>query len=118
MRNVAFTPKGDHIAWTRVEQFTNSINTICVHKPRLCFQLSSVIVSLRPSVVFGYRGILLIFLAYETQGVLYVISAPIWPIFSNQENMTFDLVSLAIVLCSFLSMGLIIILEEKIVIKI
>ncbi|KAK3735629.1 hypothetical protein RRG08_027925 [Elysia crispata] len=89
---------------------TDSINTICVHKPS--FQLSSVIVSLRPSVVFGYRGILLIFLAYETQGVLYVISAPIWPIFSNQENTTFDLVSLVIVLCSFLSMGLIIIPEQ------
>ncbi|KAK3773399.1 hypothetical protein RRG08_014268 [Elysia crispata] len=55
---------------------------------------------------------------WNNSPVLYVISAPIWPIFSNQENMTFDLVSLAIVLCSFLSMGLIIILEEKIVIKI
>ncbi|KAK3754409.1 hypothetical protein RRG08_030634 [Elysia crispata] len=28
MRNVAFTPKGDHIAWTQVP--TDSINTICV----------------------------------------------------------------------------------------
>ncbi|KAK3800790.1 hypothetical protein RRG08_040678 [Elysia crispata] len=39
---------------------------------RLCFQLSSVIGSLGPSVVFGYKGILLIFgifLAYETQNV-------------------------------------------------
>ncbi|KAK3760397.1 hypothetical protein RRG08_018625 [Elysia crispata] len=45
--------------------------------------------------------------------VLYVISAPFWPIFSNQENMTFDLVSLAFVLCSFLSLGLIIIPERK-----
>ncbi|KAK3768688.1 hypothetical protein RRG08_001845 [Elysia crispata] len=44
--------------------------------------------------------------------VLYVISAPIWLIFSDQENTTFELVSLAIVLCSFLSMGLIIIPEE------
>ncbi|KAK3803190.1 hypothetical protein RRG08_024103 [Elysia crispata] len=91
---------------------TDSINTICVHNPRLCYQLSSVIVSLGPSVVFGYRGILLIFLAYETQGVLHVISAPIWPIFNDQENTAFELVSLAIVLCRFLSMGLIIIPEE------
>ncbi|KAK3698502.1 hypothetical protein RRG08_053469 [Elysia crispata] len=43
--------------------------------------------------------------------VLYVISAPIRPIFSDQENTTFELVSLAIVFCSFLSMGLIIIPE-------
>ncbi|KAK3712202.1 hypothetical protein RRG08_054274 [Elysia crispata] len=45
---------------------------ICFHYPRLCFQLSSVIGSLGPSVVFGYKGILLIFgifLAYETQNV-------------------------------------------------
>ncbi|KAK3698501.1 hypothetical protein RRG08_053469 [Elysia crispata] len=44
--------------------------------------------------------------------VLYVISAPIRPIFSDQENTTFELVSLAIVFCSFLSMGLIIIPER------
>ena len=36
----------------------------------------------------------------ETLQVLYVISAPISPIFSKQENRTFDLVSLAIVLCT------------------
>ena len=36
----------------------------------------------------------------ETLQVLYVISAPISPIFSKQENTTFDLVSLAIVLCT------------------
>ncbi|KAK3768877.1 hypothetical protein RRG08_021885 [Elysia crispata] len=68
---------------------------------QFCFQLSSVIGSLRPSVVFGCKGILIIFgifQAYETQRVLYVISAPISPIFSKQENTTFDLVSLAIVL--------------------
>ncbi|KAK3775423.1 hypothetical protein RRG08_010215 [Elysia crispata] len=42
------------------------------HGLRLCYQLSSVIGSLGPSVVFGYKGILLIFgifLAYQTQGV-------------------------------------------------
>ncbi|KAK3739792.1 hypothetical protein RRG08_033939 [Elysia crispata] len=48
---------------------------------------------------------------WNNSPVLYVISSPIWPIFSNQENTTFDLVSLAFVLCSFLSMGLIIIPE-------
>ena len=36
----------------------------------------------------------------EILQVLYVISAPISPIFSKQENTTFDLVSLAIVLCT------------------
>ncbi|KAK3792264.1 hypothetical protein RRG08_007343 [Elysia crispata] len=45
--------------------------------------------------------------------VLCVITAPISIIFSNQEKTTFDLVSLAIVLCSFLSMGLIIIPERN-----
>ena len=42
------------------------------YDPRLCYQLSSVIGSLGPSVVFGYRDILLtsgIFLACETQSV-------------------------------------------------
>ncbi|KAK3782592.1 hypothetical protein RRG08_038372 [Elysia crispata] len=33
---------------------------------RLCYQLSSVIGALCPSVVFGYKGI---FLSYETQSV-------------------------------------------------
>ena len=45
---------------------------ICVHYPRLCYQFSSVIVSLGSSVVFGYKGIPLIFgifLAYETQNM-------------------------------------------------
>ncbi|KAK3760233.1 hypothetical protein RRG08_052182 [Elysia crispata] len=49
MQNVAFTAKGDHIAWTLGEQLT-----------------------MRPSVVFGYKGIPLIFgifLAYETQNM-------------------------------------------------
>ncbi|KAK3721595.1 hypothetical protein RRG08_030639 [Elysia crispata] len=54
MRNATFTAKGDHIAWTQVEQFT-------------------MIGSLGPSIVFGYKGILLlifgIFLAYQTQSV-------------------------------------------------
>ena len=40
-----------------------------------------------------------------------VASAPISLIFSNQEKETFDLVSLAIVLCSFLSADLIIVQE-------
>ncbi|KAK3748875.1 hypothetical protein RRG08_000550, partial [Elysia crispata] len=62
MRNVAFTPKGDHIAWTQVP-------------------------------------------------VLYVISANLSGPSSAMRNATFGLVSLAIVLCSFLSMGLIIIPE-------
>ena len=45
---------------------------ICVHNPRLCYHLSSVIGSLGPIIVFGYKGILLIFgifLAYQTQSV-------------------------------------------------
>ena len=50
--------------------------------------------------------------------MLYVIGAPIRPIFSNQENTTFELVSLAIVCCSFLSMGLIIIPEVLLLILI
>ncbi|XP_046543396.1 gamma-aminobutyric acid type B receptor subunit 1-like [Haliotis rubra] len=81
-------------------------------------------------VLFGYKGILLIFgifLAYETRSVklkqvndsrfvsmaiynvvvLCVITAPISLIIGNQENATFAFVALAIVLCSFLSMGLI-----------
>ncbi|KAH9514527.1 Gamma-aminobutyric acid type B receptor subunit 1 [Bulinus truncatus] len=81
-------------------------------------------------VLFGYKGILLIFgifLAYETRSVklkqvndsrfvgmsiynvvvLCVITAPISLIIGNQEDATFAFVSLAIVLCSFLSMGLI-----------
>ncbi|KAK3738464.1 hypothetical protein RRG08_034754 [Elysia crispata] len=39
---------------------------------QLCYHLSSVIGSLGPSIVFGYKGILLIFgifLAYQTQSV-------------------------------------------------
>ncbi|KAL8578950.1 hypothetical protein ACOMHN_001912 [Nucella lapillus] len=81
-------------------------------------------------VMFGYKGILLIFgifLAYETRSVklkqvndsrfvgmsiynvvvLCVITAPISLIIGNQQDATFAFVSLAIVLCSFLSMGLI-----------
>ncbi|KAK3714126.1 hypothetical protein RRG08_053817 [Elysia crispata] len=72
MQNVAFTAKGDHIAWIQVEQLTSSINMICAHNPKLCYQLSLVIGALRPSVVFGYKGILIIFgifLAHETQNV-------------------------------------------------
>ncbi|KAK3783718.1 hypothetical protein RRG08_025341 [Elysia crispata] len=45
---------------------------VCVHDPSLCYQLSSVIGSLSPSVDFGYKVILLIFgifLAYETWSV-------------------------------------------------
>ena len=45
---------------------------ICVHNPRLCYHLSSVIGSLGPIIVFGYKGILLIFgifLTYQTQSV-------------------------------------------------
>ncbi|GFS03758.1 metabotropic gamma-aminobutyric acid receptor [Elysia marginata] len=87
-------------------------------------------------VVFGYKGILLIFgifLAYETRSVklkqvndsrfvgmsiynvvvLCVITAPISLIISNQENATFAFVSLAILLCSFLSMGLIFVPKIK-----
>ncbi|KAK3759627.1 hypothetical protein RRG08_008209 [Elysia crispata] len=47
----------------------------------------------------------------ETLQMLFVITAPISLIFGNQENMTFDFVSLAIVLCSILSVGLIIVPE-------
>ncbi|KAK3792639.1 hypothetical protein RRG08_023114 [Elysia crispata] len=39
---------------------------------QLCYQILSVIGSLGPSVVFGYKGILLIFgifMTYETQSV-------------------------------------------------
>ncbi|KAK3768189.1 hypothetical protein RRG08_031726 [Elysia crispata] len=87
MQNVTSTAKGVHIAWTQ----------------------------LRPRVVFGYKSVLLvfgIFLVYEAwsvrlKQVLSVITTTISPIFSNQENATFDLVSIAILLCSFLSMGLI-----------
>ena len=39
----------------------DSINVICFHNPRLCQQLSSVIGLLGPSVVFGSKGVLLIF---------------------------------------------------------
>ena len=45
---------------------------ICVHNPRLCYHLSSLIGSLGSSIVFGYKVILLIFgifLAYQTQSV-------------------------------------------------
>ncbi|KAK3789006.1 hypothetical protein RRG08_045675, partial [Elysia crispata] len=45
--------------------------------------------------------------------VLCVITDPIALIFSKQEKATFDLVSLAIVLCSFLSAGLIIVTEME-----
>ncbi|KAK3778099.1 hypothetical protein RRG08_056420 [Elysia crispata] len=69
--------------------------------------------------MFGYKGILLIFgifLAYQTQSVrlkqvLCVITDPIALISSNQEKATFDLVSLAIVLCSLLSVDPIIVSE-------
>ncbi|KAK3769107.1 hypothetical protein RRG08_051567 [Elysia crispata] len=105
---------------------------ICVHNSILCYQLSPVIGALRPSVVFGYKYILLIFgifLTYETRSVrlkvkqvndskfvgmsiynVAVLCVNTTP-FSNQENTTFDFVSLAIALCSFMSMGLIIVLE-------
>ncbi|KAJ8300573.1 hypothetical protein KUTeg_022092 [Tegillarca granosa] len=81
-------------------------------------------------VIYGYKGILLlfgIFLAYETRSVklkqvndsrfvgmsiynvvvLCVITAPITLIISNQQDASFAFVALAILLCSFLSMGLI-----------
>ncbi|CAG5115625.1 unnamed protein product, partial [Candidula unifasciata] len=91
-------------------------------------------------VLFGYKGILLIFglfLAYETRSVklkqvndsrfvgmsiynvvvLCVITAPISLIIGNQEDATFAFVSLAIILCSFLSMGLIFVPKVKEVIQ-
>ncbi|XP_069101175.1 gamma-aminobutyric acid type B receptor subunit 1-like [Argopecten irradians] len=81
-------------------------------------------------VIYGYKGILLlfgIFLAYETRSVklkqvndsrfvgmsiynvvvLCVITAPITLIISNQQDASFAFLALAILLCSFLSMGLI-----------
>ncbi|XP_069131836.1 gamma-aminobutyric acid type B receptor subunit 1-like isoform X2 [Argopecten irradians] len=81
-------------------------------------------------VIYGYKGILLlfgIFLAYETRSVklkqvndsrfvgmsiynvvvLCVITAPITLIISNQQDASFAFVALAILLCSFLSRGLI-----------
>lgn len=81
-------------------------------------------------IMFGYKGVLLIFglfLAYETRSVklkqvndsrfvgmsiynvsvLCVITAPITLIINSQQDATFAFVSLAIVMCSFLSMGLI-----------
>ncbi|XP_069138872.1 gamma-aminobutyric acid type B receptor subunit 1-like [Argopecten irradians] len=84
----------------------------------------------RSGVIYGYKGILLlfgIFLAYETRSVklkqvndsrfvgmsiynvvvLCVITAPITLIISNQQDASFAFVALAILLCSFLSMGLI-----------
>ncbi|KAL5012697.1 hypothetical protein ScPMuIL_011248 [Solemya velum] len=87
-------------------------------------------ISIWLGVVFGYKGILLlfgIFLAYETRSVklkqvndsrfvgmsiynvvvLCVITAPITLIISNQQDAAFAFVALAIILCSFLSMGLI-----------
>ncbi|KAK3789913.1 hypothetical protein RRG08_027631 [Elysia crispata] len=88
---------------------------------QLCYHLSSVIGSLGPIIVFGYKGILLIFgifLAYQTQSVklkqvLCVITDPVALVSSNQEKATFDLVSLVIVLCSFLSADLIIVQEME-----
>ena len=59
-------------AYPNTFKWTGSINIICVHYPRLCYQLSSMIGALYPRVVFGYKGILLIFgifLAYKTQSV-------------------------------------------------
>ncbi|CAC5406902.1 GABBR [Mytilus coruscus] len=81
-------------------------------------------------VIFGYKGILLlfgIFLAYETRSVklkqvndsrfvgmsiynvvvLCVITAPITLLINNQQDASFAFVSLAILLCSLLSTGLI-----------
>ncbi|KAK3801419.1 hypothetical protein RRG08_035170 [Elysia crispata] len=48
------------------------LTPICVHYPRLCYEISYVIGALCLSVVFGYNGILLIFgifLTYETRSV-------------------------------------------------
>ncbi|XP_069119655.1 gamma-aminobutyric acid type B receptor subunit 1-like isoform X3 [Argopecten irradians] len=87
-------------------------------------------ISIWLGVIYGYKGILLlfgIFLAYETRSVklkqvndsrfvgmsiynvvvLCVITAPITLIISNQQDASFAFVALAILLCSFLSMGLI-----------
>ncbi|CAI9738858.1 gamma-aminobutyric acid type B receptor subunit 1-like [Octopus vulgaris] len=81
-------------------------------------------------IMFSYKGVLLIFglfLAYETRSVklkqvndsrfvgmsiynvvvLCVITAPITLIINSQQDATFAFMSLAIVMCSFLSMGLI-----------
>ncbi|KAK3728981.1 hypothetical protein RRG08_028178 [Elysia crispata] len=88
---------------------------------QLCYNLSSVIDSLGPSIVLAYKGILLIFgifLAYQTQivnlkQVLCFIIDPVALVSSNQEKATFDLFSLAIVLCSFLSADLIIVQEME-----
>ncbi|XP_052790371.1 gamma-aminobutyric acid type B receptor subunit 1-like [Mya arenaria] len=81
-------------------------------------------------VIFGHKGILLlfgIFLSYETRSVklkqvndsrfvgmsiynvvvLCVITVPIVLIIKSQQDASFAFVALAIILCSFLSMGLI-----------
>ncbi|KAK6195470.1 hypothetical protein SNE40_000895 [Patella caerulea] len=80
-------------------------------------------------VLFGYKSILLIFgifLSYELRSVklkqvndsrfvamgiynvvvMCVITAPITLIIGNQQDASFAFISLAIILCSFLSMGL------------
>ncbi|KAK3720464.1 hypothetical protein RRG08_058354 [Elysia crispata] len=71
-------------------------------------------------VVFGHKGILLIFgifLAYETLRVrLKQVNDSRFvgmSIYNVVENMTFDFVSLTVALCSILSMSLIIVPEMK-----
>ncbi|XP_060587127.1 gamma-aminobutyric acid type B receptor subunit 1-like [Ruditapes philippinarum] len=87
-------------------------------------------ISIWLGVVFGHKGILLlfgIFLSYETRSVklkqvndsrfvgmsiynvvvLCVITVPIVLIIKSQQDASFAFVALAIILCSFLSLGLI-----------
>ncbi|KAK3716730.1 hypothetical protein RRG08_064671 [Elysia crispata] len=104
--------------WVMAFAFPNAAAKVCMEKQK------------------SHKGILLIFgifLPYETMRVrlkqfndsrfvgmsiynvvrLCVITASISLIFGNQENLTFDFVCLAIVLCSILSMGLFIVPEMK-----
>ncbi|KAK7094949.1 hypothetical protein V1264_006423 [Littorina saxatilis] len=128
------------VAWQILDPLKRDLETFAMEEPtdtdediQLRPQLEHCIsdnLSVWLGVLFGYKGILLIFgifLAYETRSVklkqvndsrfvgmsiynvvvLCVITAPISLIIGNQQDATFAFVSLAIVLCSFLSMGLI-----------
>lgn len=128
------------VAWQWLDPLTLQLETFAMEDPTntdddilLKPQLEHCVsdnISVWLGVLFGYKGILLIFgifLAYETRSVklkqvndsrfvgmsiynvvvLCVITAPISLIIGNQQDATFAFVSLAIVLCSFLSMGLI-----------
>ncbi|XP_021367272.1 gamma-aminobutyric acid type B receptor subunit 1-like [Mizuhopecten yessoensis] len=91
--NVAFSSEGDRIAWTQIEQMSNGT-----------YQKLGFYDYNTDNLTWIKKEKWIVSTIYQ---VLCVITAPITLIISNQQDASFAFVALAILLCSFLSMGLI-----------